>query len=142
MLKKPITYKNFDGEEVTEDFYFNLSAAEMVELELGTTGKSFSETLKAVVASKDVGELIKQFKWLILESYGVKSEDGKRFIKNEQVREEFTQTAAYSALFMQLAQDEGEAVKFVNGVLPGDLQEIAKVQDKPTSVPPQFRKDN
>ena len=126
MLKKSITYKNYLEEEVTEDFYFNLNKAELVELEMSHED-GLSEALKRIIASKDGGEIIREFKNIIMKSYGVKSEDGRRFIKNQQVRDEFESTEAYSVLFIELVTNADAAAEFVNGVIPGDLNQLKLV---------------
>lgn len=120
MLKKTITYTDYNGVERKEDFYFNLTKAEITEMELSTTG-GLSTVLQRIVSEQDQPQLIRMFKDLIIRSYGKKSDDGKRFIKNEQLSEEFTQTEAYNILFMELATDADKAAKFVNGIIPKDL---------------------
>lgn len=116
MYKKTITYVDYDENERTEDFYFNLTQAEVMEMELSTSG-GMAEMIKGIVAAQDVPEIIKIFKRLILESYGKKSPDGKRFIKSDELTDEFKQTEAYSNLFMELAQDADAAAEFVNNVI-------------------------
>lgn len=120
MLKKTINYTDYNGTERTEDFYFNLSKAEVMEMELSTTG-GLAEMIKRVVATQDQPAIIKIFKDLILKAYGVKSPDGKRFIKSQALCEEFSQTEAYSILFMELATDDKKAAEFVNGIVPADI---------------------
>lgn len=120
MLKKSITYQTWDGVEVTEDFYFHLTKAELVEMELSHKG-GLGESLKKIIASEDGAEIIKEFKNILLKSYGQKSDDGRRFIKNQQLRDEFESTEAYSVLFMELVTDADAAAAFVNGVIPQDL---------------------
>lgn len=117
MLKKTITYVDFNGMERKEDFYFNLSKAEITEMELSTDG-GLVERINRIVAAKDVPEIIKVFKQLILDSYGEKSLDGKRFIKSKEISEAFSQTNAYSILFMELAVDDVAAAEFINGIVP------------------------
>lgn len=117
MLKKTITYTDYNDTERTEDFYFNLSKAEVTEIELSTTG-GFAEMITNIIAAQDAPSIIKIFKDLILKSYGEKSPDGKRFIKNETSLEAFSQTEAYSNLFMELATDDKAAAAFVNGIIP------------------------
>lgn len=117
MLKKTITYTDYNGVERTEDFYFNLTKAEVMEMEMSTTG-GLAEMINRIVAAQDAPAIIKIFKELVLKAYGVKSPDGKRFIKSEQLRDEFEQTEAYSQLFMELATDADAAAKFVNGIVP------------------------
>lgn len=120
MLKRTMTYTNYNGEQITEDCYFNLTKAEILEMEMTTQG-GMAEYIKGIVNAKNTAEIIKIFKELILKAYGKKSPDGRRFIKSEELREEFSQTEAYSDLFMLLATDAEEAAKFVNGVTPADV---------------------
>lgn len=129
MRKETITYTDYNGNKRTEDFYFNLSKAELMEMEMGTHG-GFAEMIQRVVATQDQPSLIKIFKELILNSYGVKSLDGKRFEKNETIRREFESTEAYSELFMKLATDADAASKFVNGVVPADMAKEAEAKSK------------
>ena len=113
MLKKTIKYTDYDGNEREEDFYFNLSKAEVTEMELSKEG-GMSEYIKKISATQNGPELIKLFKDIIIKSYGEKSLDGKRFIKNKELTEAFTQTEAYSELFIELASNADEAAKFIN----------------------------
>lgn len=122
MLKKRIKYIDYDGNEREEDFYFNLSKAELVELELSTEG-GLQQLIQKITDTQDMPKLIDLFKRLILLSYGEKSENGKRFIKSKELSEAFTQTEAYSELFMELATDDKAASDFVNGVIPQGLME-------------------
>ena len=120
MLKKTIKYTDYDGNEREEDFYFNLSRAEVTEMELSKEG-GMSEYIKKISATKNGPELIKLFKEIIIKSYGEKSLDGKRFIKNQELTEAFIQTEAYSELFVELASNADEAVKFINGIMPKNM---------------------
>lgn len=122
MLKKKMTYMDYDGNERTEDFYFNLSRAEITEMEASETG-GLVNMIERVIAEQDSKQIIKIFKDLILKSYGVKSPDGKRFIKSDELREAFTQTEAYSDLFMELAENADSAATFVNGIVPKQPQD-------------------
>ena len=117
MLKKTITYTDYNQAERTEDFYFNLTKAEVMEMEMSTSG-GLAEMIKKIVAAKDAPAIIKVFKDLILKAYGEKSPDGKRFIKSEEIPTAFAQTEAYSQLFMELATDPDKAAEFVNGIIP------------------------
>jgi hypothetical protein len=127
VLKKTITYTDFNDEEVSEDFFFHLSKAELVELELSHQG-GLSAAMERIVAAEDGKAIIAEFKNIILSSYGQKSLDGKRFVKNAQLREEFESSEAYSALFMELVMDADAAADFVNGIIPqGMAEEAAKV---------------
>lgn len=120
MLKKTITYTDYNGVERTEDFYFNLSKAEVMEMEMSTTG-GLAETIKKIVAAQDSSAIVKIFKDLILKAYGEKSPDGKRFIKSDEISAAFSQTEAYSNLFMELATNADEAARFVNGIIPTNI---------------------
>lgn len=128
MLKKTITYTDYNSVERTEDHYFNLSKAEVMEMEMSTTG-GLAEMIQRIVAAQDAPAIIKIFKDLLLKAYGEKSPDGKRFMKSDEIATAFSQTEAYSILFMELATDADAAAKFVNGIVPGDVA-------KPT--PPAF----
>ena len=108
MIKETITYTDYNGNERTEDFYFNLTKAEVMELEMSTKG-GMAEMIQRIVAAQDQPAIIKIFKDLIIKAYGVKSPDGKRFIKNDEVVDEFVQTEAFSELFMKLATDADAA---------------------------------
>ena len=118
MLKKTITYEDYNGVERKEDFYFNLTEAEVMEMELSTKG-GLTEMINRIVAAQDAPAIVKIFKDLILKAYGVKSPDGKRFIKSQELRDEFESTRAYSILFMELSTDEKAASDFVNGLVEG-----------------------
>jgi hypothetical protein len=120
VLKKEITFEDFDGNAVTETYYFNLTKAELVEMEVSSVG-GFAEQLNAIVAANDGKAIIDHFKKIILMSYGQRSEDGKRFVKNEKLTEDFVSTNADSALFMELATDADAAANFIKAIVPSDL---------------------
>jgi hypothetical protein len=120
MLKKTVTYVDYNGVERTEDFYFNLSKAEVAEMELSVEG-GFSKMLEEIVKSKDNVRIMELFKQMVLKAYGEKSADGKRFVKSKELSEAFSQTEAYSEIFMELALDEKAAAAFVNGIMPANL---------------------
>lgn len=124
MLKKTITYEDYNGVERKEDFYFNLTKAEIMEMEMSEAG-GMSEMIKKIVDAKEVSAIIKIFKDLILKAYGEKSADGKRFVKSAEISEAFAQTEAYSQLFMELASDADKAAEFVNGIVPFDANKAA-----------------
>lgn len=127
MLKKTITYTDYNGVERTEDFYFNLTKPELLEMEMGTTG-GFAEMVEKIVAAKDSSAIINIFKEMIKKAYGVKSDDGRRFIKSEELSTAFTQTEAYAQLYMELAFDAEAGAAFVNGIMPADVQKEAAKQ--------------
>lgn len=124
MLKKTITYEDFNGDEVSEDFFFHLSKAELVEMELSHED-GLSEALQRIIAAKDGKGIVTEFKNIILSAYGKRSSDGKRFVKNADVREEFESSEAYSTLFMELVTDTDAAIEFINGIVPSGLAEDA-----------------
>lgn len=136
MLKKTITYEDFDGEKKTGDFFFHLSKAELVELEMSHRG-GLSVALERIIESEDNKEIISEFKNIILTAYGKRSDDGKRFIKNQELRDEFASTEAYSALFMELVTDTDAATQFVNGIMPaGMAEEVAQVVNERPELKP------
>lgn len=128
MLKETLTYTDYNGVERKEDFYFNLTKAEIMEMELSTAG-GLTEMINKIVATQDGPAIIKVFKELILKAYGEKSPDGKRFVKSDEISAGFSQTEAYSDLFMRLATDTEYASKFVNGIIPKDFSEASANQN-------------
>ena len=124
MLKKTIKYTDYNGVERKEDFLFHLTKAELMEMEMGTTG-GLAEKIQQVVDTQDVPSIIKIFKEIVLKAYGEKSDDGKRFIKVNDAGVPlsigFSQTEAYSELFMELATDADAAAKFIKGIIPSDI---------------------
>lgn len=121
MLKKTINYTDYNGVDRTETFYFNLSRGELIELELSVNG-GFTEMLDKIIQSQDAPEIMKWFKKIIMMSYGVKSDDGKRFIKSDELSEAFVQTEAYSNLLMSFMEDASTAAEFVNGIMPTSIE--------------------
>ena len=124
MLKKTITYTDYNGTTRKEDFYFNLTQAEVTELEVSVEG-GLVEQINRIVAAQNGKVIIETFKDIILRAYGEKSPDGRRFIKNQEVRDAFAQTEAYSKLFMELATDAKAASEFVNGIVPPKAEKAA-----------------
>lgn len=120
MIKKTIEYVDYNGENRKEEFYFNLSKAEVMEMEMSKNG-GLSEYIQRIVKSSDNAAIIALFKEIICKAYGEKSLDGKRFIKNKELTEAFVQTEAYSELFMELATNADEAAAFVNGIIPKNM---------------------
>ena len=120
MIKKTVTYTDYNGVERKEDFYFNLTKAEVMKLQLGTVG-GLSAMLQKIIDTNDVPTLMNIFEDLVLKAYGVKSDDGRRFIKNDEVRAAFAETEAYSQIYMELAFDANAAAEFVNGIIPADV---------------------
>lgn len=129
MLKKTITFTDYNGVEKKKDYRFNLSKAELLEMEIGTTG-GYAEMIQKIVDANDAPQLIDIFKKLVFKAYGELSADGERFIKSQELSEAFSQTEAYSQLFMELATDDKAAAEFINGIMPADLAEKAAKMPK------------
>lgn len=125
MYSRKIKYTDYNGVEREEDFYFNLNKAEVLEMQMSWDG-GLDQMLKRIIAEKDNKRMVEMFKMIILKSYGEKSLDGKRFVKSPEVVEAFTQTEAYSELFMLLSTDDEAAAEFINGILPQTLLDDAK----------------
>lgn len=118
MIKKTITYTDFNGNERTEEFHFHLTEADAVKLNFSQNTHSLKEHIEKIIKADNFSLLVKLFQEVILVAYGEKSEDGRRFIKTQEMRDEFSQTAAFSQLFMELATDAEAASDFMNGILP------------------------
>ncbi len=119
MVAKEITFKDYNGVERKETFLFNLSEAELMELQLGEVG-GLDEKIKLIQEKKDVPTIMSLFKDLIKRSYGVKSADGREFEKSEALTKSFLQTEAYSNLYIELLTDDNAAAAFFNGVINAD----------------------
>ena len=130
MLKKTITCKDFNDEEITEDFYFNLNKSELMEMELGEAG-GYTTMIQKIVASKDAPSILKVFKQIIEKAYGEKTPDGKRFIKSEELSKAFEQTNAYDILFMEFISDPDSAAAFVQGIMPADVRSAIEKNEQP-----------
>lgn len=131
MLKKTFHFVDYNGIPRTEDHYFNLTKAEISELNFSQAG-GLETYIRRIINAQDTAEIIKVFKKIICMSYGVISDDGRRFIKNEEVLKNFTETEAFSQLYMELSTDSDAASKFINGIVPSDMnvsdEEVQKVQ--------------
>lgn len=125
MIKKTITYTDYDGNVRTEDFHFNLTKAELVDFELDQAG-GLQKVIEKITKEQDTRRLKDLFKEIILRAYGQKSMDGRRFIKTPELTKEFTETEAYSQLFMECATDANAAAAFINGIIPNDMQASAE----------------
>ena len=135
MYAKKITYDGYNGDTFTETFYFNLTEAEIAEMELEVPG-GLTALIEKIVAAKDLPSLTKAFKDILFRSYGVKSPDGKRFIKNQEVLDEFTQSDAYNKLFMELLTDDRAGSEFVKGVIPNKYAEALAEEERKTGKTP------
>jgi hypothetical protein len=140
MLKKTITYTDFNDEKQTEDFYFNLTRAELVKMELSGEGNSLSSQLQSIANAKDGKRIVEAMTKIIKQSYGVKSEDGKRFIKSEELSDAFEQTAAFSELFTEIATDADASAAFINNLVPADFAQSVGQQSAQISASEEARR--
>lgn len=124
MYKEIITYTDLNGVERTEEYLFNLTKAELIEMELSKSG-GFADLLDRIIKAKDTPDIIREVKRLLLTSYGKKSEDGRHFLKSPEIRQEFECSEPYSIMFMKLISDDEAAAKFVNAIMPKDVAEAA-----------------
>lgn len=134
MLKKTIKYSDLDGNEIAEDFYFNLSKAEISEMELSHP-EGFSRYLNRIVESQDGAEIIATFKKILTQAVGRRSEDGRRFIKNQEIIDDFLQSDAYSQVFMELVTDGNAAGQFITAIMPADMLESFKQSEELNELP-------
>lgn len=137
MITKTITYNDYNGNERTEDFLFNLNAAELMEMEMSVDG-GLAEKIDRITKTQKAPELIKIFKDVINRSYGEKSDDGRRFVKVNDAGVPlyigFTQTEAYSQLFMELATNAEKAAEFINGIIPMDAAKSIASKAEPKTI--------
>lgn len=132
MIKKTITYTDYEGVERTENHYFNFTKPELMEMAVSPVG-GLEKTIQKITEEQDVRGQIEIFKDLILKSYGEKSADGRRFVKSKELSEAFSQTEAYTQLFMELVEDANKAAEFIIGTLPSDMQKDEALVDKLSS---------
>lgn len=129
MLIKTIPYVDYNGNKREEDFYFNLTETELAEMQMEVTG-GLTTMLQAIIKAQDIPTIAKLFKQIVLKSYGKKSQDGRQFIKSEELSREFSQTEAYNILYMELSQDAEKASDFITGIIPAKYREAAKEEAK------------
>ena len=125
MLAKQITYTDYNGVERTETFYFNLSQAELIDMQLGGKDGLYSDKLQKMIDNHDAAAIVATIKEFVLKSYGEKTDDGKRFIKSPEISEAFMQTEAYSQLITELLSDDAKSSEFILGIMPQALREAA-----------------
>lgn len=126
MFKETIDYVDFDGNPRTRVAYFNISKSELIELEASEKG-GYSTMIQNIVEEKDPQKLLESFKKILRLSYGIKSPDGDRFIKSDEIWEEFSQTGAYEELYMRLATDSDYSANFIKGIIPNVEEIIARI---------------
>ena len=122
MFKKTVTYKDYNNVERTETFHFHFSEAEILDMEMSVEG-GFAERIQKIIDANEQTKLMQVIKQFVIDAYGVKSEDGKRFIKNETVKAEFLESPAYSKIWMELVTNDRMAADFINEVIPADMKE-------------------
>lgn len=124
MLKKTVTYEDYNGVSHTEDFYFNLTKVECMELEFGFgSGETLSGSIQTLINAGDMATVIKTIKKIVLTAYGVKSADGKRFIKNDTVRTEFEESPVFEQVYWDLVTDAEKAADFISGIVPSAIRD-------------------
>ena len=134
MYKKTVTYEDYNGVERTEDFFFNLTKAELTEMQVSVAG-GYAAMIDNIAKAKDTAAMINIFKELIIKSYGIKSDDGRRFIKRPELTQEFMDTPAFSATYMDLVTDDKAAAEFINKVIPKSLAaEVEKLKNENPTV--------
>ena len=126
MFKKTMEYTDYNGKTVTEDFYFSLSKAELIEMEMSAGEDGYSALLQKIITEENRSEMLKIFRQIILLSVGRRSEDGRRFIKNDDIREEFEQTPAFSDLLVEFYTKPDAVVEFISGVMPAGMEAEVK----------------
>ena len=127
MIKRTVTYEDYNGEKRTETFYFHYTEAEILDMEMSEEG-SFADRIQRIIDAKDKTALMKLIKKFVIDAYGVKSEDGKRFMKNDEVKAAFLECPAYSDIFMDMVTNDEIAAEFVNGVIPKTMKDrVAKL---------------
>ena len=141
MLKKLIKYTDYDGRERSENFYFYLNKAELMEMELGVDG-GMQQMIQLIIDKQDIPKIMDAFKKIILRAYGEKSPDGRRFIKSKELSEAFSQTEAYSNLYMELVTDARAAAAFINSIVPEEVAQAAIERRKAEEAPAEKTENN
>ena len=141
MLKKEIRYTDFNGVERMKTYYFNIGENEIMEMEVDVEG-GYAAFLKSIVEMQDARQLVAAFKQFILKAVGLKSDDGESFIKTDEVREAFSHTAAFQALFIELTTDANAAAAFVTGVMPKKFTELMNNQQTLPMTVDELKKQN
>lgn len=120
MIKKTVTYKDLNGKERTETFYFHYFESEIMDMEMSEEG-GLAERIQRIIDAKDQASLLKVIKKFVIDAYGVKSDDGRRFNKSQEVKDAFVECPAYSKIYMELLTNDELAAEFVNKVVPEDM---------------------
>lgn len=125
MLKHEIKYTDYDGDKHEESFYFNLNEVEMIELEVEHSDGLYN-WLDKLVKMEDRKEMWYEFKRIVLLSYGVKTPDGKSFMKSPEITTAFEYHAAFNQLMKDITTDEDIAATFINGIMPPEMVKAAE----------------
>ena len=134
MYKITETYIDYDDNQRTEDFYFNYSEAELTDLQFSVSG-GLAGMIDKIIKTNDMPKLVELFRELIQKAYGEKSNDGRRFIKSPELTKEFTETVAYSQIYMRLATDSKAAQEFINKVVPKSMKDKMQQANQQNVVP-------
>lgn len=133
MLKRTIEYENYDSIWVKEDFYFNLSQSELTMMEMSEDG-GLAARLQSIIDKKDGKNIMATFRDILLKSYGVKSADGRRFMKSPELSKEFSETSAFDILFTELVTNPEKALEFVQAIIPKEMRQPSKPPSKAKAV--------
>jgi hypothetical protein len=133
VIAKTITYKDLDGKDVTEDFHFNLTRAELVEMNFSEFGSLF-QTLNVMIEMEDMGAIISSIKLLLRLSVGKRAEDGKRFIKNQDITDAFMQSNAYSTMLYELMTNAESSIELIKGIMPPEMLQQVEDLDLPADM--------
>ena len=141
MLKKTIKYTDYDGNQREEEFLFNMSKADVIEWLVTNGDYTYDKLIDQMSKKRDGKAIMGVFKDLIYRSYGEKSVDGRRFIKSQEVKDNFMETEAYSELFVELITDAKKAAEFLNAVIPKDLSDLVSetIAKNPDATPEQLK---
>lgn len=134
MYKITETYTDYDDNQRTEDFYFNYSEAELTDLQFSVSG-GLAGMIDKIIKTNDMPKLVELFRELIQKAYGEKSNDGRRFMKSPELTKEFTETVAYSQIYMRLATDSKAAQEFINNVVPKSMKDKMQQANQQNVVP-------
>ena len=134
MYKITETYIDYDDNQRTEDFYFNYSEAELTDLQFSVSG-GLAGMIDKIIKTNDMPKLVELFRELIQKAYGEKSNDGRRFMKSPELTKEFTETVAYSQIYMRLATDSKAAQEFINKVVPKSMKDKMQQANQQNVVP-------
>lgn len=120
MVRREIKFTDFNGKSQTEVGYFNINKAELGKLQMRHNG-TYLDYLKLLSERKKVEEMYNFVYELILDSYGEKDPEGRKFIKTPEMRTDFEQSLAFSEMIVDLVSNPDDLANFVKGIMPPDL---------------------